>query len=121
MSFITNVNHVDKEDGKSEQLNTSMSLDTLASKLNRFCLSEAANAYLERDHNKTRFADLLSGMSTIYWLIKTSNNKPIFIVQNSYDPESTDGFYFFIGTHQEIENKLKKLAENSENLKQFCY
>jgi hypothetical protein len=123
MEFIENNNYIgadDVEDGKSEQINTSHQLDTIARKLRHGTLSSVAFMSIGKDEDKKKpkFCHLITAINTVYALIKASNNMPIFMISDgNYDWEDSHGFYFFIGHHEDIKNKLLKLCEDSINLK----
>jgi len=122
MNFIDNNYHIGKDDiheGVPNQINTSFTLDEIAYKLTDRCLSENAFCYISKDNkNKTKYPHLITAINTVFWLLKSANNRPVFMVINGYDWEMTDGFYFFIGLHDSIKEKLIKLSEDRLNCKE---
>jgi hypothetical protein len=124
--FIDNNHYIGKDDvheGKADQINVSHELDTLSEKLNDGCL--ASNAFCvirnEEKKKKAHMYHLISAVNAVFWLIKAANNRPIFMLMDNYSCENTQGFYFFIGQHDEIKEKLIKLADERSNLKEQYY
>lgn len=121
MSYIENTFYLgmdhETEQGECDLINQSSMLDALAQKLRPSVLQGASDVYLPMEtKSKARMVDLLSGLSAIYKLVRQAHNSPVFIVQHHSSWESADGFYFFIGTQEEIKQKLLKLSEDRYNL-----
>ena len=101
------------ESGLLTQINTSYELDSLAEKLNLFCLENNAEIYLAQAHSKSRMLDVVNVMCLLFRLLKEPIEKPIFLVRDNDDREC----FFFRGTLAEVKDKLTKLVSNNDNLK----
>jgi hypothetical protein len=125
MSYVENVNYIgaqDKVDGAVDQINRSEELDDLAKQIIASYLQESCDVFfLKESKTKARVVDLLSGMAGAYKLIQTAKGRPVFIVQDNHSWENCSGFYFFIGTYQEIRQKLLELSQDSHKLRKNSY
>jgi hypothetical protein len=122
--LFDNTHYIDDNhthEGRADQINESVVLNGLASKLASSVLENAAFSFIlrEKDKTKPRYDGLISAICAVFHLMKNANNKPIFLITDSYSSELVTGFYFFIGHFDEVKNKLEKLAEDPENLKDF--
>lgn len=120
---VENTHYLGKEDaaetGDPGMINQSSRLDELARKLRPDVLQKAAQAFLPRESkSKARLVDLLSAVSCVYYLVHLAvvNNSPVFLVQHHYDWDQAEGYYFFVGTQQQIEQKLLELSQDRDNL-----
>lgn len=123
MSHVENTNYLTSVEtdktGRSMYINQSSTLDDLAQKLLPRVLQNAAFAFIPRESKtKSRLVDLLSAISAAYALIRASGDRPVFLVQHHYDWDQAEGYYFFIGTQQEIAQKLLELSQDRDNLVQ---
>jgi len=121
MDFIDNHHYIGKDelhDGKADQINTSYELDKIASKLTHECLLQSAFCFIPKDTNKKpQYSHLITAINTIYWLLKSANNKPVFMIMDGHGLiDTTLGFYYFIGNHDDIKNKLLKLYDDKRSL-----
>jgi hypothetical protein len=123
MSYVENTNYLSKDDttemGRLSIINQSSLLDDLAGKIRPDVLKDAAHVFISKESKtKSRMVDLLSAISAVYMLMRNVGNSPVFLVQHHYDWEQAEGYYFFIGTQQEIERKLLELSQDRDNLTQ---
>lgn len=120
MSYVDNLNETDDEVFSS--INHSLVLNTLAKEIVSDYLKDACDVYIPREtKSKARTIDLVSGIAGAFKLIKMADGKPVYLVQEHYSWEYANGFYFFIGTHDQIEQKLLELSKNSHMLKKNRY
>jgi hypothetical protein len=121
MSHVENTNYLGKDDadqlGDMGAINQSSRLDDLASKLRPSVLQDASFVFIPKEtKTKSRMVDLLSAIAAGYKLMVHAVTSPVFLVQHHYDWERAEGYYFFIGTQQEIERKLLELSQDRDNL-----
>jgi hypothetical protein len=120
MSYTENTNYVSEKDGQGpdyNMINRSSELDDLAAKLRPSVLQDASHVFIPREtKSKSRMVDLLSAIAAVYKLVRLAHATPVFLVQHHYDWERAEGYYFFIGTQQEIERKLLELSQDRDNL-----
>lgn len=122
MSFVENTNYLankqSDEQGDPFSINQSSELNEIAEKLIGRVLEDTCECYIPKEtKEKARIVDNISSITATFRLIKRANNRPVFLVMNHYSVEGTDGFFFFIGTQQEIKAKLIKLCQEQFNLK----
>lgn len=121
MSYIENIHTKDERSGKLDSLieiNKSYELNEIAERLVPSCLESVCDVFVPKESKtKARVVDLLSGMAGVFKIIKIANDRPVFLIQNHFDWEVATGFFFFIGTHEEVRQKLLKLTEERYNLK----
>lgn len=121
MFAIENIHWIGDDDvheGLAHQINESSKLNDIAEKLRADVLESNALCFFSRetDKKKPKYGNLISAIAAVFYLMKNSNNRPIFLVMDKLSTEETSGFYFFVGHHDEIQSKLEKLCENNENL-----
>lgn len=127
MSSVENTNYVSKNQTDSTEVNVniincSLELDNLAEKITSGALQDICDAYVPREtKSKARLIDLLSAISAAFKLINLSRGRPVFLVQEHYNWESASGFYFFIGTLEEVKQKLTQTMSIDWKLKKSGY
>lgn len=121
MSLVQNTNYLGDNDkmelGHLGMINQSSTLDELAQKLRPDALQDASHVFIPKETRaKSRMVDLLSAIAAGYKLMCDAVSSPVFLIQHDYDWERAEGYYFFIGTQEEIKQKLLKLSEDRDNL-----
>ena len=117
-NYIGNATTANRGQESVFMVNQSTELDKIAEKLEPFALQEVCPTFLEKEsYNKVRFNDMLSAICLLFNLLKTSGNKPVYLVKDSFEWETASGYYFFVGTEDEISKKLHILLEDSGNRK----
>ena len=127
MNSVENTNYVSKDQTNYTEesvdiINHSLELDNLAEKISSLALQDICDAYVPREtKSKARSIDLLSAISAAFKLINLSRGRPVFLVQEHYSWESASGFYFFIGTLEEVKQKLTQIMSIDWKLKKSGY
>jgi hypothetical protein len=124
MSYIENTFYISSKDedktGLTMMINQSDELDDLAEKLVESTLHENAKFIVTKSgSSKARFVDLINAVTATYAIIQQANGRPVFLVKDHY--ENPTGYYFFIGSHDEIKQKLQELSRVECNLKKNRY
>ena len=119
IEYINDVNEQNNE--KLDCINTSDELNEIANKLLLSLVQSVADYCIGKDSGRKKplYDEFLNGLMILFSLLK--QNKPVYLINNNYDLVECSSFCFFIGTHDEIKNKLEKLYEDRYNRKKENY
>src|SRR5574339_210211 len=126
MSYIENTFYISKKDenknGLTMSINQSDELDDLAENLTESTLSQNANFVITKTGNtKARHVDVVNAFTACYAVIQQASGRTVYLVRDHYDNDVASGFYIFIGSHEEIKQKLQELSQDEWNKKKNRY
>lgn len=132
VDYIQNTNCINEEGDIVDDLkliNESTELENIVHELVDSVIQTEADFYLENGNSTSKTYRPINFLVTLFGILKeqdaiqkaTGEYKPVYLIRKrksyrTYTSNPVYHLYFFIGTYDEIKNKLTKLSEYEDNL-----